>query len=297
MKIFISYLGLAELQSVSATPVDYGEIQDTYEIRNLIDCDTNSYAYIWNNGDQGILFHYSGLSSLPTTVYDADGEAGWYIECDRELYDAASGVNYFNYAFSDQVGAGYTTQDVSQVYGDNSSNAPNDTDVYCSGLAVVSDRRRGKIVFTKEGLASATYPYNRLLLGTADATGNGENEKIYDVMFGILMNLPTGKTFIDQTTDTYYGSDVTARAFGQVVQNSKMGSGRKRQASIIFKKLNTTEKTLVFDIFKYSRGGFPLLIIQDETDVTTWFKGIATSLEITEPYACIYNATMVVEEY
>jgi len=287
-KILIPYFQIASSSNISATPIDYGSIQQSFELHNAFDTKADNYTYIWNNGDQPILAELTGLSGLHNLFPDANTAV--YLEYGSEAFYTGSGINYLRRR-SGPTTVSLSTLDVFSSYGDKSNNAQNDTDIYLSGI-VQFDRRR--TIFVTEGIDTSAVQL--IFFGTAGSTGNGYNIRVYNCMFGLEFDLPDGYLVEQRSYNVQdNGSTIYTKYYGQFDRSYFSGNPTK-QFNLEFDSLPVNKANVIMNIFRYGYGCLPVLFVEDTSDNSTWRKIILTDLSYTEPSNCMFNIKISCKE-
>lgn len=287
-KILIPYFNIVDSVDISADPVDYGTIQTTFEFRNAIDSKSDNYTYIWSDADQPITAELAGLSGLHN--YFPDANTAVYLEYGSEAFYTGSGINYLRRR-SGPTTVSLSTLDVFSSYGDKSSNAPNDTDIYLSGI-VQFDRRR--TIFVTEGIDTSAYQL--ILFGTEGPTGNGYDIRVYNCMFGLEFDLPDGYLVESRKYSVIdNGSTIYNKNYGPVDRSYYAGN-QTRDFVLEFDSLTKADANVIMNIYRYGYGCLPVLFVEDTSDNKTWRKVIMTELKYTEPNNCRFNISINCKE-
>lgn len=287
-KILIPYFNIATSSDISATPIDYGTIQTTFEFRNAIDSKSDNYTLIRSDGDQPIMAELTGLSGLHFLFPDANTAV--YLEYGKEAFNTISGVNYLRRR-SGPTTVSLTTLDVFSSYGDKGGSPPNDTDVYLSGIEYFGRRRT---IFVTEGIDTSTY--QQIFFGSVNAITGGYDIRLYNCMFGLEFDLPPGYLIESRSYNVIdTGSQIYNKHYGPI-DRSYLAGNQSRDFTLEFDSLGKDDANVVFNIFRYGYGCLPVLFVEDTSDVSTWRRIIMTDLKYTEPVTCSYNMSISCKE-
>lgn len=295
LKILVPYTALITAAAITNTPASLGSIVATQELRCALDTDPWNATTWWSGGDQPIIFQYTAMV-LPFTVtggYSAgQGCSAFYCEVQNSVFTALSG-NYNEYYFLASVdGVSYSALTFSS-HGDGVNSG---AVITCSGSVVDSQgnaRRARTLMYYDTGLSAAQY--QQLLFETAGGH-TGANYALYDVMNGILINLPGELRDAKEYSREFYGSTVQHGPYGRLQWGGEKSGNSKRTISYTFGGLSQTHMTLLRNLVRYCRGSFPVLIVEDTASVETWYKAILRGLSWREPDAGDYWCDIIAEE-
>lgn len=281
------YRGLVEIDSFSATPIDFGEIIPTFELRNITDVKRDNLTYLWNDGDQPIIIVMQNASTL--TDFFPDANTAVYVEYGYEMFSDDDGTNFFRFRDSED-GFTWFTVNLGNYYGapEGGNTAPNDTDIYT--LNDDSPALRRRTVFVVDGIDTSRF--QMFLVGTDGNVGTGANIRFYECMFGLDLPLPEGYLVEQRSYKIVNPGAKVFNKFQGTLDKTYLSSFNGRNFSLEFEALTSVNCKYVLDIFKYGYGVLPMLFIEDTTDTSTWRKVILVSAKVTEPVSGAFNVTI-----
>lgn len=282
--ILLPYRGLVGLDAMSATPIDFGSIVETFELRNATDVKRDNYTNIWNNGDQPIIVSLTSTTSLNSLFPDANTAV--YLEYGYEMFSDDDGTNFLRFQDSAN-GMTWFTVDLFAYYGapEGGNTAPNDTDIYFLNDDSPSLRRR--TVFVTEGVD--TSKYQMAVIGTSGAVTDGYNIRVYECMFGLDLTLPDGYLVEQRGWAVANNGSTVFNKYQGTVDRQYVSAYNGRNFQLEFENLSQANCKYVLDIFKYGYGVLPMLFIEDTTDIKTWRKILMLSAKVSEPVCGEFN--------
>ena len=295
MRILIPYQALLTVTSITNTPATYGSIVATQELRCAMDADpVNRTTWQSGNYDQPIIFRYSGMT-LPFTITSGTGVgqgiSSVFIDIQRTVGTAVSGnYNQFEY-WGSADGASYSTLEIGKL-GDGSDQG---AAIRISSLPTdkSSNPRNVRTILTYDS-GLYTSDWHKIQLYNATATGG--NYYLYEIMHGILFYVPGYQRAYQQRELVNAGSVVSKSDYGNMTAFGEQSRPVRYAKTYTIAALTVDYKNLLVNIVKYCRGSFPVLIVEEDSNVETWYKAILRSIEWREPYSDEYTVDIECEE-
>jgi len=242
-----------------------------FETQYALDTDKNSYMLVDTGSSNSLTIGYI-TSSLPT-------EFSEYYPCCYMRSTTVGGNNVkLQYSNDSSSFSDYT---ISTLYGDGVNSGSYIG--FTSGSEVESIA-----IFNQKNL----YKYFKFYIQNS----LNNNNKLQSMMNGLYITLPDSAEDYD-VDYTYHGHEVTKTQFGNVRFSGWQNSGNRRKKAMKFEYITATQKDMLVKIFELSKGGLPLLYVDDETNNSTWMQCYMGTLTVTEPIAEAFSVTFDLEEY
>lgn len=269
------------LDSVSITPVGaYGSVVTGFEIYNAFNSPRTDYTNIYGFAQQPIIYQNAiGASFTLPSFLDASATA-IYMRWEPAVCDPlGAGVTTNYIIFYTGASTGTVVERVcTAVYGDGSlksdwiglDGANGTVTPYADVIGIYDDNYNDKI-FKIE-----------LTNDEADIATYGDEWKLYELMLGYWLALPDGY-IREELTGEYstFGGKLTRRPHGQPLWSGLYGQ-KKEGKELVFEGLRQSDRDNLVSMFAYSRGVFPLLLVERTAEKDTWKKVIMTGCEETE---------------
>jgi len=185
---------------------------------------------------------------------------------------------------SSTLGGTYTAKNISAVYGDGTNGG---TYIYPENAITGVTK-----CFAIYSSTDTAYRYYRVRLTAA------ESQRFQIITHGYVYDVPDGYRLMPlDTSYTYRNSVVRANLVGIIYLDGLENNKIKRQHTLQLDYMNSTQKTMLLDIFKLGKGGLPMWFIDDENDKNTWIFAKMVSMTVVEDYVEYYKITINMEEY
>lgn len=281
---------LAPLSTATATPTTFGATVATHELRCALDTDPANSTYLWTGSDQPVVWHYSLISTYAPLSLFTGYELGIYCRIANGAYTEPNNPGNYNDAYfqTSANGSVWSGHNLTGRYGDISAGAA-DEGVLDTPPANQQD---GQFVIS---IAATTNDYHKLILGTQGAD-DGANYSVMQLMSGILLELPMLSTERDWQ-DEFHGGNIEYTQTGHANWSGLRAYGGRASTQKIFSELTTAQKDLLMALFFYGRGNYPVLFMEDDTDVRTWIYGRISRMTEREPRGALHTVEWQLEQY
>ena len=296
MKILVPYAALLSVTSITNTPVTYGSIVATQELRCALDTDPMNYTTWWSgNYDQPIIFRYSSMT-LPFTIASGTGAgqgcSAFWVVIQNSAFTALSGnYNSLSYIASadgsswsgltiDKHGDGIDTGSAIEL-----STPPTDSQGYlCNGSI---------LYYYTSGLSAVAWHKAGFSTGGGHAGGNYQ---LFEIMHGVLLNVPGELRDAKEYSREHYSAYNSASPYGKLQFGGHKSAASKKSVTYTYGALSLANMTLMNNVVKYCRGMFPVLIAEDTSSRDSWYKAILRGIDFREPDAGDYWFDLHCEE-
>lgn len=253
---------------------------------NAMNAVRSDYVSI-ESGVATIDFTHSAALAIPTTISSASG-AIWTKWGDTILDDVSPNQHYM------QLWTGATIGTVAQktlvtVYGDATASSD---DIVVNPLVSKTDGYSHMIGVFDDQYTSVAWQIKLLNYGSPTIP----EPLLYEVMIGHVFALPDGYVREERAIQrVHYGGRVGVRAFGDASWSGIYSHSPRKSFELQMEGLVESDRNIWRDVFRYGRGVFPVLVVEDSSDKTTWTKAKMTRLYIEED-SKMYNLTLEFDE-
>ncbi len=220
--------------------------------------------YVTVASTQTLDFTHSAALTFPLSVASCPA-AFWTKWGDAILTDTSPD----NYYMRLQTGASFgavATKTLVTVYGDATA-ATNDVSI--NGGMTKTDGYSHVIGVFDDQYSDICWRIQLLNYGTPTYT----DFKLYEVIIGHKVSLPDGTVREERAIQrVHYGGRVGVKKFGDANWSGIYGQNPRKSFELVMEGLNETQRNTFRDVFRYCRGTYPVLVVEDSSDKTTWTK-------------------------
>lgn len=264
--------------------IDFGTLSVGIEY-NATNAARSDYAAI-TNGTDTLDFTHSAALTFPTS-FAANG-AGIWTKWDDAILTADPTYENYLQLWTGADASTDTQKTLVAAYGDCTANGD---DIKFAGGGI--DDGFAEVIGLYDDQYSDVFwrivlnNYTGLLI---------EEHNLYEVMIGHIVPLPDGYVREERAIQrVHYGGRVGVRAFGDASWSGIYSHAPRHSFEIQMEGLVESDRNIWRDIFRYGRGVFPVLVVEDSSDKTTWTKCKMTRLFIEEDTK-MYNLTIEFDE-
>jgi len=275
-----SFTADIDLFSIINTGLSANGISDFSNEQYAFDVDKNTYITMPTSSNGYINYSYYTQSSNPDEF--STSKMAMYISTDTLFFNTNQN---WRFKYSTNSGSTYTNYTVQEIYGDGTAGP-----TYCRCNSTSSNAKIFKSIY--ESNSTVKYKWFNFKVEYP----NLREQRFFEMMHGWLIDLPDPIEAYE-IQNNYFGSKITTTTFGNTKFSGWHNYNRKT-IQLNFEFLTNSQKNLIVKIFELSKGGLPILFIEDEEDKSTWFIGfIKSPLTLSEPIAEAFNIEMQIEEY
>jgi hypothetical protein len=259
-------------------------------IYNAINSPANDILEIDGGGNINIESN-AAAGFVPVTSLSSSNSAIYMKLADDVLDDPDTdcfGANFYTGANSGAL----TQRTLSAVYGDCKANG--DT---------VDMNDAAPSAYQIDGFANVIGAYDDQYTGayqrigiTATAGVPVSTPTVYEFMIGHIVSAPDGFIRRDRQEDImHFGGRVGTTRFGNSTWSGVYSNRPRKHFELVMQALRVDTRNQMRDMFRYGRGCYPILFVEDSDDVRTWKKIKILSKQEVENSG-EFDVTLEVEE-
>jgi hypothetical protein len=262
-----------------------------FDLNNAIDNDPDNYTLLTtisgiSPGDT-VVWHFNESDPRFPQWGSARGNRGLYIKSPSAFYETDATTRCL-YKLTDDS---ETYISPLAVYGNGTLN----TSGILTSPAVVSGISAQTVMVFGQDVTNSYWNFSVISLGEAPRA-----QAFSEIVYGVLINLP-GNEFIDETNYNL-PSKLDFSTVGKIQNLGYARGDSKRRFTIVYENCTYAELLNIRTVFKYSRGGLPILFMktfgvdnpQSKTD--SWVFGVIKTFSYTEPYINGFTVNITLEE-
>lgn len=264
-----------QYDDIDTSPIGiYGAEVTGFEIYNAMNSQRGDYCNLYSFSQQPVTFEGGGGFKLPSFI---TGNSVLYCKFESGVSDSSdtNSLNNDLYFAADET-LPATLRPTLSVYGDATDKADYirldvpPADSFVDVIVVYDDQYNNKLFVVT------------LANDEPDVATYGREYKLYEIMIGYQVSLPTGYLREDrQTSHKFYGGSQSVSRFGNSMRTGQFSQTPRRSFELSFEDLTRTYRDQLVGCFQYSRGVIPMMYIEDSDDKTTWKKVLMTGVQET----------------
>lgn len=210
-------------------------------------------------------FTHSAALSFPTSF--ASNPAAFWLKLGDGILDGADPNNHYFQLWTGATAGTVAQKTLAAVYGDC---AVNGNDVEVNTAIAKTNGFAHLIGVFDDQYSSVVWRIAENYYGTG---GGVTSFYLYEVIVGFKVSLPSGFLREDRSIQrVHYGGRVGTKKFGDSNWSGIYSYSPRKSFELTLENTSSTNRDIFLDVFKYSRGVFPILVVEDQSDKTTWTK-------------------------